>query len=1102
MSAPQSLSDRVAKLRQLKNSDRSGAISAAESLPGDWPEGCLAYPASFAQARLWFLHQLEPELTAYHLPAVWRFSGELDVGALEQGLGGLMERHGTLRTSFQLQGNEVIQLIHPPAPFGLTVEALGERNAEEVIQEWLEEESCRPFDLTSGVLLRARLLVVGEQEHVLLLNHHHIASDGWSRSVLSRDLTELYNAQRMGRPPELAPLRVRYQDYAALQRQRLSGEHQQELKAYWIEQLKDLEPLELPTDHPRPVTPSHRGDRVCFQIEERLLVPFEELCRGEGATLQMGLLAVVGVLLHRYSRQEDFAIGVPIWGRNHPDLEKLIGFFINTLPIRMRFEPELSFRELLAVVRETSIGAYDHQELPFEQMVEALNVERDTSRNPVVQVMVQLMELPESSLRNFDGLQVEPLPTESQSSKLDLGFQLQRDSQHGLSGAISYTSDLFEAESIERLARLLMALLDSLVGGMAAQADLPLGRLNILPNEERAQLLAWSHPSAPATERLLVHQFAAKGALHDPAAPAVRYQDSVLSHGDLACHVDGLARMLLEQGVRPGQRVGILLERRLELPVSMLAVLTAGGCYVPLDPGYPDERIAMILEHSAVELVITSTAMADRIRPRRTLLFSLSDLKGYPAHFIDPKDMKPVAIELPSLNDADPAYLIHTSGTTGRPKGVEVSHRAAMQMLHFRLHCLTPPWACRLIPFYGSIAFDASVAQIFTVLAAGGCLLMLDTFTDLANSPHAGRVTAVSGTSSSIREMIFEGLMPRNIQVIGMGAEKIPADLINRLKEFPDLRHLFIVYGLTEAAGFSTALTLKREEIANFAVRRNNIGIPIPGASVYVLDKELNLLPPGVSGEIYIGGDGVASGYLQAPAEEQERFLPDPFSNTPGSRLLRTGDVGRWANNGNLLFLGRIDHQLKLRGHRIEPGDIEANLMQHAGVGQAVVILNEEDLANPRLIAYWTPNFPCSNENTADLASLRSFLAERLPSYMVPSAIMKLEALPLASNGKLDCRALPAPCFFADQEKHLEPVTELERQLHAIWAEVLGHKEFGITENFFAIGGHSLAAARLANRINQLTECQCRVSDVFSFPSIQSLANHLASLPGQGLLII
>ena len=448
MNAANSLASRIARLRNLRSESPSPAIPSARPLPGEWPPGCQAFAASYAQSRLWFLQQLEPGLTAYHMPLLWRLRGALDVEALEQALAALIERNPTLRTSFRLQGSEVLQLLHQPGTFALAVEPLGDRDSEQVIEAWLEQERSTPFDLTSGVLLRARLLRDAPQQHLLLINHHHIASDGWSVSVLARDLAELYNAHRTGRPHGLPPLRVQYQDYAAWQRQRLSGERLRKLNEYWIGELEGLAPLELPSSHSRPPLPSHQGGCVSFQIAADLLAPFEELCRSEGATLQMGLLAVVALLLHRYSRQDDVAIGVPIWGRNHPDLEPLIGFFINTLPIRTRFDQTLSFRQLLAQVKERSIGAYDHQELPFERMVEALNVQRDTSRNPLVQVMLQLIELPDSSLGTFDGLEVEPLPTRSDSSKLDLSFLLRRTSQQSLSGSITYATDLFEAESI------------------------------------------------------------------------------------------------------------------------------------------------------------------------------------------------------------------------------------------------------------------------------------------------------------------------------------------------------------------------------------------------------------------------------------------------------------------------------------------------------------------------------------------------------------------------------------------------------------------------------------------------------------------------------
>lgn len=491
MSAPQSLSDRVAKLRQRNNSDRSGSIPSAEPIPGDWPQHYLAFPASYAQSRLWFLHQLEPDLTAYHVPALWRLSGNLEINALRLALADLIERHPTLRTSFRLHGSEVVQLIHPPTPFHLDPEPLADRNPDAVIEQWLEQERRTPFDLASGQLLRARLLAVDHQHHLLLLNHHHIASDGWSRSVLVRDLTALYNARRSGQASELVPLQVQYHDYAAWQRQRLNSDRLQSLKDYWIPQLTGLEPLELPSDYPRPATPSHRGASVDFQITPELLAPFEQLCRFEGATLQMGLLAVVALLLHRYSRQEDFAIGVPIWGRNHPDLEPLIGFFINTLPVRTCFTPEQSFRELLQQVKASSLAAYDNQELPFEQMVEALNLPRDTSRNPLVQVMLQLIELPDPSLQELGGLEVQAEDSGLAEAKVDLFLELRRSTEGGLSGSIGYATDLFAGERIELMGGHLTTLLGSLRQG----PDVPAVSLTLLPAQERERIERWQQGS-------------------------------------------------------------------------------------------------------------------------------------------------------------------------------------------------------------------------------------------------------------------------------------------------------------------------------------------------------------------------------------------------------------------------------------------------------------------------------------------------------------------------------------------------------------------------------------------------------------------------------
>lgn len=487
MSTPNSLAGRLARLRERQAGDTGRDIPVAAPLADHGPPGCQVYQASFAQARLWFLHQLEPGLTAYHMPALWRLCGPLDTAALNQALAALIERHPSLRTSFRMQGNALLQLVHPAATPPLQAEPLGDRQEQAVIDQWLAQERSTPFDLTDGRLFRARLLEVDSHQHLLLINHHHIASDGWSRAVLSSDLKELYNAHHNGRSPQLTPLKVHYHDYAAWQRQRLSSSRLEHLLAYWTAQLAGLEPLDLPSDYPRPATPSHRGGDVPFRIEPSRLQPFEELCRSEGATLQMGLLALVALLLHRTSRQDDFTIGIPIWGRHHPDLEPLIGFFINTLPIRARFEPRQSFRQLLQQVRQTSIEAYTHQDLPFEQIVEASKLARDISRNPLVQVMLQLIELPDPALRGLDGLEVKAEDSGYAAAKVDLFLELRRSTEGGLSGSIGYATDLFAPERIERMA----GHLTTLLGSLLQDPDLPAGSLTVLPAQEREQIERW-----------------------------------------------------------------------------------------------------------------------------------------------------------------------------------------------------------------------------------------------------------------------------------------------------------------------------------------------------------------------------------------------------------------------------------------------------------------------------------------------------------------------------------------------------------------------------------------------------------------------------------
>ncbi len=1076
MSMPQSLSDRVAKLRQRKNADEACTIRSAAPIPGDWGFNRQAFPASYAQSRLWFLHQFEPDLTAYHLPALWRLSGNLNLNALRLALADLIERHPTLRTSFRLQGSEVLQLIHPAASFPLEPEPLADRNPDAVIEQWLEQERATPFDLSAGLLIRARLLAVDHQHHLLLINHHHIASDGWSRSVLSRDLTELYNARHSGRSAELAPLRVHYPDYAAWQRERLSGDRLQSLKNYWTRQLTGLEPLELPSDHPRPATPSHQGGSVSFQITPELLGPFEELCRLEGATLQMGLLALLALLLYRYSRQDDFAIGVPIWGRNHPDLEPLIGFFVNTLPVRTRFEPQQSFRQLLQQVKASSLAAYDHQELPFEQIVEALNLPRETSRNPLVQVMLQLIELPEDSLQGLGQMESEPLFRRRSAAKLDLEFHLHRTEQGGLRADVVYATDLFDGERIERMGTHLLTLLASALEEPDASVDF----LHLLPDAERQLIESWQHGPTIDAPDLWVHQLFEQQVERTPDAIALIVEDQQLTYADLNVRANQLAHHLIALGVGPEVIVAVCLERSVELIVSLLAILKAGGAYLPVDPSWPPERLLTVLSLSQTKLVVgnlSNSHNADALKGLGRVV--LSDLhESTEDCVINPQRVIPHTT----------AYVLFTSGSTGMPKGVQIDHQALANRLA-GLQALLPLQPGSTVLGLTSAVFDISLVELIITLASGARIVLADE--QQRRDPDAIQallsahlITLLQATPSVLQGLVDSAGHNRSNLTILAGGEALATTLAQQLCQMGS--SVWNGYGPTEATIYSSFARIQSDD-------HISIGRPIANTSLHILDPAGQPCPIGIPGELHIGGAGLARGYLNNPELTAEKFIHDPFSSDPSARLYKSGDLASWNPDGTLAFHGRIDHQIKLRGFRIEPGEIEANLLAHPAVAQAVVILRHDDPNNPRLIAYWVAAASQPSLASTSSEQLRAFLAERLPGYMVPAAFLQLESLPLTPNGKLDRKALPAPSFSGDLEQRVEPSTDLERQLHTIWAEVLGHSDFGITDNFFAIGGHSLAAARLVSRIEQAIGSAPTLAALFQNPSIAGLTPLLSA---------
>ena len=885
----------------------------------------------------------------------------------------------------------------------------------------------------------------------------------------------------------------------------------QELNAYWKGQLRDLEPLDLPSDHSRPVTPSCRGERVCFQIDAQLLEPFEELCRGEEATLQTGLLALVAVLLHRYSGQDDVAIGVPILGCNHPELETSIGLFINTLPIRTRFQARLSFRQLLTLVRDTLIGGYDHQKLPFEQMVEVLNDEPGAGWNALVQVMLQLKELPESPLLGLEDLETELHEGRTTISQFDLEFLLRRHPRGGLNAEIIYATDLFDVDRIKRLSSHLVTLLGSALEDPDAAVD----ALNLLPETERKMIESWQQGPDLIVPPLCIHQLFEQQVEWTPEAIALVFGDQQLSYRELNARANGLAHGLIARGVGPEVIVAMCLERSIEVVVAMLAILKAGGAYLPLDPALPPLRLEQILEDAAPAVVISTAGWEIPCQSDRpTPLLRLDD----PALGLDGQSADSPDASRHSSRQL--AYLTYTSGSTGVPKGVLIEHRGILRLLDSS-NPYTISSAERVLQL-APLAFDAATFEVWAPLLHGGTLVMAPpgplSLQELAWLLRRQRITTIWLTAGLFHAMVEAELQAlAGVRQILAGGDVLAPSAVQRLlDELPAVHRLINGYGPSESTTFTCCHALAAGEMVDPG--GVPIGRPIAGTLVRVLDRGGHPCPIGVPGELQIGGAGLARGYLNNPGLTSASFITDPFATDSTARLYRSGDVVSWTSDGTLAFHGRLDQQLKLRGFRIEPGEIEAHLLAHPAVVQAAVVLRVEDPSNPRLIAYWVPQevsrscvglapsasasilstgesvavsaaaAAASASGSAGVDQLRAFLLERLPEYMVPSAFVELEVLPLTANGKLDRKGLPAPSFSRDEEQRIEPSSELEQQVHELWSEVLGHGEFGISDNFFLVGGHSLAAARLVGRLQQVLGIDLQVATLFAHPTIAQLA--------------
>jgi amino acid adenylation domain-containing protein len=1039
-----------------------------------------ALQLSFAQERLWFLDQLRPGDISYNLPFALRLRGALDVGALERSLGEIVRRHDALRTVFREQGGTPRQVVAPFGGFRLTRKDLSPLPAHareaEVQRELVAEATARPFDLSTGPLFRVSLLRLGAQEHVLILSQHHIVSDGWSMGVLYRELSALYEAYREGRESPLPELGVQYADYAVWQREQVEGEVLERQLAYWRERLAGApELLELPTDRPRPPVQTYRGATVPVAFSPELLERLQALGRSEGATLYMTLLGAFQVLLSRYSGSEDIVVGSPIAGRTRREVEELIGFFINTLVLRTDLGGDPSFREVLGRVREATLGAYAHQEVPFERLVAELQPERSLSHTPLFQVILTL-QTAGGGIDALPGLEVSPVEAERVSAKFDLSLEL-TPTARGLRGGLTYPTDLFERGTVERM----LGHLEQVLEQVAADADVRLSELALLGSAERALVLeTWNRTGAEVPADRCIHELFEAQAARTPEAVAVRFEDASLTYAELNARANQLAHHLRGHGVGPEVRVGICLERSLEMVVSLLAVLKAGGGYVPLDPGLPAERLAYMLDDSAVPLVLVQAALGDAVPAREGVKVLAVDALAERLA-AEPAENPAVSAGPDSL-----AYVIYTSGSTGRPKGVMNQHRGVVNRLvwmqaHFGIGA--DDVVLQKTPF----GFDVSVWEFFWPLQQGATLVMArpEGHRDplyLQEVIEREGVTTLHFVPSMLQQFVeaVEAGRCASLRNVVCSGEALPAALVDRFYDrFAGPVVLTNLYGPTEAAVDVSCWTCPRDGSAGVVP----IGRPVWNTQLYVLDASLKPVPVGVPGELYIGGVQVARGYQGRAAMTAERFVPDPFSAEGGARLYRTGDRARWRADGAIEYLGRLDFQVKIRGFRIELGEIEAALRQAPGVRDCTVVVRDDAAGDRRLVAYVVGD--------AEDEALRGLLRQSLPEYMVPSAFVSLDALPLTPNGKLDRKALPAPEFMSAEERYEAPADETEQALAEIWAEVLRVDRVGRRDSFFELGGHSLSAVQMVSRVRQVLEVKVAIDELFTRPVLKDFAQHV-----------
>ncbi|ATB41115.1 non-ribosomal peptide synthetase [Cystobacter fuscus] len=1063
------------------------------------------FPCTYGQQALLFEQQWAPQSTAYNVSVAARVHSQLDVPAFQRAIEHLLRRHPVLRTTYELAGSEWVQRIHTGQALPLRHQDVSTWTPEARVA-WLEEQAHTPFDLARGPVFRVELLSARRDEHLLLLVAHHVAVDMWSLVVMLDELSQLYPAECARGETPLKPLPAGYEDFVRWQAARLAGPEGARDQAYWKERLSGQLPvLALPTDRVRPRVWSARGSKYSFSLPADLTERLQTLSRAQGATLYTTLLAAYQALLHRYTGQEELVIGSPASGRSRAEFEDVVGYFVNPVAIRTRCEASTGWQTLLARTRQAVLEALDHQDHPHPLLVQQLGLARDSSRAPLFQTMFAVLKPPRehgAALGTFllgegggrvdlGGLELESIHLGQRAAQFDLCLTLVEQGNR-LLGSFEFCTDLFERETIVAMAGHFQRLLESLTGNPAA----PLSRLELLTGEQKAALVRQGWQPVHPPRELGVHALLEHQARQRPHAVALVSGTRRLTYAEFDARANQLAHTLRARGLRRGDVVAILLEREFDALVAMMGVMKAGGAFLPLDAAAPPERLAAMLEAASITTLLTRRRWMD-VLPSTHVTFLDLDAEA--------ENITRAPVESPGalVSPEDPAYVIYTSGTTGRPKGVMVAHGSVLNAAYVwrDYYQLEQQEAVSLQ--LSSFAFDIFIGDLMKVLISGGRLVICpeEARADLpaiAALIDRERISFLDAAPSLVLALLEEGLRQQwplaSLKVVILGGEAIDLERFRALHERLGARlRLVAAFGITETTVDSSCYELSGPGVPTGSSGYVPLGRPLPGTRFYILDEHLSPQPPGVMGELYIAGPGVALGYLEQPVLTSERFLPDPFF--PGERMYRTGDLARWLGEGVAEFRGRGDHQVKIRGFRVETGDIEANLLQHPAVAQAVVVAWEDAQRTWRLAAY-----VASRENVPlDIEALRAHLRGRLPEYMVPSALLQLPALPLTPNGKVDRKALPRPdpAQAGGRPAYAAPTGPLEQQLVSIWSELLRVERVGIHDSFFELGGHSLLATQLVSRLREALQVELPLRTLFETPTVAELAHAVARLQEQ-----